>query len=83
MSVAESVGGEPGELIATHTVQLRLPLSIEQRLKARAEAADATVDELVSEWAISRRPRRLPSISATSCPPGLRPAARSWRRVFR
>ncbi|MGW5219925.1 hypothetical protein ACWEQA_18835 [Nocardia sp. NPDC004085] len=41
---------QPGELIVTRTVERRIPLSIEQRLIARAEAADASVDELVFEW---------------------------------
>ncbi|MBF6229357.1 hypothetical protein IU470_30235 [Nocardia abscessus] len=41
---------QPGELIVTRTVELHIPLSIEQRLTARAEAAEASVDELVSEW---------------------------------
>ncbi|MFB7837832.1 hypothetical protein ACWIGW_45400 [Nocardia brasiliensis] len=41
---------DAGELIVTRTIQLRVPLSIEQKLSARAEAAQASVDELVSEW---------------------------------
>jgi hypothetical protein len=45
-----SGGEEPGDLIVTQTVQLRLPLTIAQRLQHRAEDADASVDELVSEW---------------------------------